>query len=511
MQTGVSYVGVGAGASKLDSNRYDDLPGKGEVIQERFHPPPYFKFFDGDSGDGSSTNTRENNPSSSSSSSSSSNSFSPNSFSSNRPVPLLLNSNSESDKPAPRPIFQRASSPKPSVIYDTSFLFPTPNPPVKTVKQPSAVQIFATTSSQFVDDKVPQMDPGKSPDGLYGSPYTSYNPPETQGYYPEKGPSSLYDSLYTSYNPPMKNSSGVSGPAYPPNPPPLPSPYENPTTVPSKPSTQKSHISKTMKGDKPNVQNYEQGGYSYFGPQLYGGQEVIRDQKPDDHQINNGEDEGGHNGGDYIHDDHFGSDDHSDGHKNNDEHNNSDDQNGDDDDEHNGDDQNSDDHNNDDHNSDDHNNGDHHNDSDGDDIGDSNEGNSPDDHDSTEDLSPPPHYPHLPKYVEKDPYQYNFYHHHPHVYHQVTTTTTTEAPKEDKRVNTAHYSYYYLGRKLWYIPLYFSVYFIVYITLLILKSIARHKVSLVHTYPLQSRSLDDNQSYSDYLYKIDSAQEKYAM
>ncbi|PZC75175.1 hypothetical protein B5X24_HaOG206590 [Helicoverpa armigera] len=61
-------------------------------------------------------------------------------------------------------------------------------------------------------------------------------------------------------------------------------------------------------------------------------------------------------------------------------------------------------------------------------------------------------------------------HHH---YHHPTTTTTTEMP----RVN--RYSYYYLGKKLYYLPLYFSVYFIVYVGALIIKAVLRHKI----TYP----------------------------
>ncbi|XP_022822506.1 histone-lysine N-methyltransferase SETD1B-like [Spodoptera litura] len=65
-------------------------------------------------------------------------------------------------------------------------------------------------------------------------------------------------------------------------------------------------------------------------------------------------------------------------------------------------------------------------------------------------------------------------HDHDHYhYHHPTTTTTTEMP----RVN--RYSYYYLGKKLYYLPLYFSVYFIVYVGALIIKAVLRHKI----TYP----------------------------
>ncbi|KAJ8735670.1 hypothetical protein PYW07_007290 [Mythimna separata] len=64
-------------------------------------------------------------------------------------------------------------------------------------------------------------------------------------------------------------------------------------------------------------------------------------------------------------------------------------------------------------------------------------------------------------------------HDHYHYHHPTTTTTTTEMP----RVN--RYSYYYLGKKLYYLPLYFSVYFIVYVGALIIKAVLRHKI----TYP----------------------------
>ncbi|CAH0382232.1 unnamed protein product [Bemisia tabaci] len=48
--------------------------------------------------------------------------------------------------------------------------------------------------------------------------------------------------------------------------------------------------------------------------------------------------------------------------------------------------------------------------------------------------------------------------------------------EEDER--EAQYYYYGVGRHLWYVPLYFSIYFIIYVGYLILRSIARHKVQL---------------------------------
>lgn len=69
-----------------------------------------------------------------------------------------------------------------------------------------------------------------------------------------------------------------------------------------------------------------------------------------------------------------------------------------------------------------------------------------------------------------DEHEHDHFHYH---HHPTTTTTTTEMP----RVN--RYSYYYLGKKLYYLPLYFSVYFIVYVGALIIKAVLRHKI----TYP----------------------------
>ncbi|XP_072402614.1 uncharacterized protein [Diabrotica undecimpunctata] len=80
----------------------------------------------------------------------------------------------------------------------------------------------------------------------------------------------------------------------------------------------------------------------------------------------------------------------------------------------------------------------------------------------------------FPKYLYDD---HQFDH---HLYEEVHHATTPEPEK--KRVSTTNYSYYYLGRKLWYIPLYFSIYFMVYVTALIIKSIARRKVTLRNQY-----------------------------
>ncbi|PSN33339.1 hypothetical protein C0J52_16403, partial [Blattella germanica] len=81
----------------------------------------------------------------------------------------------------------------------------------------------------------------------------------------------------------------------------------------------------------------------------------------------------------------------------------------------------------------------------------------------------------------KDDYEHN----HDHMY-------MDQHPEEENR-NKKPYSYYYIGRKLWYIPLYFSVYFIVYVSALLLKSIARHKIvyPLIHWNSKEKRSIED--------------------
>lgn len=96
-------------------------------------------------------------------------------------------------------------------------------------------------------------------------------------------------------------------------------------------------------------------------------------------------------------------------------------------------------------------------------------------------LPPPPSGPpaDFPKW-QFDPhsdiiYDYDHHHHHHHD-HDDTTTTTTVAPPEPEEPRVKKYSYYYLGRKLWYIPLYFTLWFCLYVIALIIRSIGRHKV-----------------------------------
>ncbi|KAI5711637.1 hypothetical protein M8J75_001964 [Diaphorina citri] len=53
-------------------------------------------------------------------------------------------------------------------------------------------------------------------------------------------------------------------------------------------------------------------------------------------------------------------------------------------------------------------------------------------------------------------------------------------PSEEEKEKAAEFTYFFLGRKLWYIPLYFSIYFVIYVGYLVLKAIARHKLKFPH-------------------------------
>ncbi|KAJ8918750.1 hypothetical protein NQ315_015070 [Exocentrus adspersus] len=110
------------------------------------------------------------------------------------------------------------------------------------------------------------------------------------------------------------------------------------------------------------------------------------------------------------------------------------------------------------------------------------------------DQPPPSDHGRFPQYL------YDSHHFDHHVYEEIPHTTTEAV--EDKRVSGGHYSYYYLGRKLWYVPLYFSIYFMIYVAVLILKAIARHKVQYKHKFVTsqmrESRKLgSDQQEYVD--------------
>ncbi|EAT34623.1 AAEL013152-PA [Aedes aegypti] len=95
-------------------------------------------------------------------------------------------------------------------------------------------------------------------------------------------------------------------------------------------------------------------------------------------------------------------------------------------------------------------------------------------------------------YYPHDHYHHDHYSHdhypeyifdHDHHHHDEPPPPTTAAPPpppppvDAGTARVKNYSYYYLSRTLWYVPLYFTLYFCFYVLILILRSIARHKVS----------------------------------
>ncbi|XP_058056420.1 uncharacterized protein LOC131207806 [Anopheles bellator] len=95
-------------------------------------------------------------------------------------------------------------------------------------------------------------------------------------------------------------------------------------------------------------------------------------------------------------------------------------------------------------------------------------------------------------------YDHDHFHHH----HDEPTTTPAPPPPpppppvpETPRLK--NYSYYYISRTLWYVPLYFTLYFCFYVTALILRSIARHKVNIPNEWTANQRSLSSLADLSD--------------
>lgn len=92
-----------------------------------------------------------------------------------------------------------------------------------------------------------------------------------------------------------------------------------------------------------------------------------------------------------------------------------------------------------------------------------------------------------------DDIHHDYFDHHHHIEHvpqplppPPPSTTLPPPPlppleepeEEEEQPRVKKYSYFYLSRSLWYIPLYFTVWFTFYVTYLILLSIGRHKVIL---------------------------------
>ncbi|XP_015601781.1 DNA-directed RNA polymerase II subunit RPB1 [Cephus cinctus] len=132
------------------------------------------------------------------------------------------------------------------------------------------------------------------------------------------------------------------------------------------------------------------------------------------------------------------------------------------------------------------------------------------------------HFDH-PSFVD-DPYIHDHDHdyHHDIIYDHIPEDHTTMKPEMmDQRLNRRPYSYYFIGKKLWYIPLYFSIYFIIYIAALVLKSVTRHKINFPANFAAAAaaahagRSVKDSDSHSWWdlsgkiLEGIESAAKKY--
>nr|XP_034183460.1 repetitive proline-rich cell wall protein 2 [Osmia lignaria] len=119
---------------------------------------------------------------------------------------------------------------------------------------------------------------------------------------------------------------------------------------------------------------------------------------------------------------------------------------------------------------------------------------------------------------DNDAYPHHHDFHHELIYDHIPEyhDHTEEPEMNDQRLDKRPYSYYFIGKKLWYVPLYFSIYFVIYIAALVLKSIARHKITfpahLADAVGHHSRSYGDT-SWWDYagnvLEGVESFAEKY--
>lgn len=117
------------------------------------------------------------------------------------------------------------------------------------------------------------------------------------------------------------------------------------------------------------------------------------------------------------------------------------------------------------------------------------------------------HYDH-PAFVDDsfiDDHDHDHDYHHDIIYDHLPPDHTMAPPVMDQRLNKRPYSYYFIGKKLWYVPLYFSIYFIVYIAALILRSISRHKInfpSALAAAAASSRSADSGPGWMDLTVKV---------
>uniref|UniRef100_A0A182VU15 Uncharacterized protein n=1 Tax=Anopheles minimus TaxID=112268 RepID=A0A182VU15_9DIPT len=91
-------------------------------------------------------------------------------------------------------------------------------------------------------------------------------------------------------------------------------------------------------------------------------------------------------------------------------------------------------------------------------------------------------------------YDHDHFHHH---HDEPTTTPAPPPPPPPETPRLKNYSYYYLSRTLWYVPLYFTLYFTCYVAILIIRSIARHKVNLPNQWVGNGRSFSSIRDLSD--------------
>lgn len=85
-----------------------------------------------------------------------------------------------------------------------------------------------------------------------------------------------------------------------------------------------------------------------------------------------------------------------------------------------------------------------------------------------------PFWDHYPNVIYDDN---NDFHHHHHDHDIFTTTTTTTTPPPPPIMSKPMYAHYQLRQKFWYINIYFALWFVLYCTWLMVKSVGRYKVS----------------------------------
>jgi hypothetical protein len=92
----------------------------------------------------------------------------------------------------------------------------------------------------------------------------------------------------------------------------------------------------------------------------------------------------------------------------------------------------------------------------------------------------------------------------------ISYSHNTVSPPHKHQIATGReknpYTYFYVGRKLWYIPLFFSVYFMFYVLALVVRSISRHKIVFpVTKTKYEKREL--NSGFEDITYQVTTALE----